>query len=86
MDKKSTLPPDFPAEITFKAVFRERDRLREEIESILAEKGIDARLGEKRSAKNNFISFTVTATFPSEEMLQLVCSRIGALEGFRMMF
>ncbi len=82
MDKKSTLPPDFPAEITFKAVFRERDRLREEIESILAEKGIDARLGEKRSAKNNFISFTVTATFPSEEMLQLVGLDSGVMNNY----
>ncbi len=86
MDKEPTLPPDFPTEITFKAVFRERDRLRGEIEAILAEKGIDARLGEKRSAKSSFISFTVTATFASEEALQTVCSRIGALEGFRMMF
>lgn len=86
MDGKSALPPDFPTEITFKAVFRERAGLLEEIVAILAEKGIEARLGEKRSAKNTFISFTVAATFPSEEMLNLVCSRIGALEGFRMMF
>lgn len=86
MDKKSTPPPDFPTELTFKAVFRERTNLREEIAAILAEKGIDAQLGEKRSVKNSFISFTVTATFPSEEMLQMVCSRIGSLDGFRMMF
>ncbi len=86
MDGKPALPPDFPTEVTFKAVFRRRDGLHEEIAAILKEKGIEAWLGERRSAKSTFVSFTVAATFPSEEMLKLVCSRIGALEGFRMMF
>lgn len=78
--------PDFPTEIIFKAVFRNLPFVRESIVQICAESGIEAAVTERPSKHSTFISYTVTAVFPSDEVLQMLCGRIGALEGFMMMF
>jgi hypothetical protein len=78
--------PDFPTEVTFKAVFRNRPYTMETLRSICREAGINAEISDRGSSKGNFISYTVTAEFPSDDALRSLCSRIGQVEGFFTMF
>ncbi len=78
--------PDFPTEIIFKAVFRNVPFVHESIAQICAEAGLNVAISERASRNSNFVSYTVTAVFPSEAMLNMICGRIGELEGFMMMF
>jgi len=78
--------PDFPTEIIFKAVFRNIPFVRESIVQLCAESGLSATVTERASRHSTFISLTVCAVFPSDEVLQMICSRIEKLEGFMMMF
>lgn len=78
--------PDFPTEIIFKAVFKNTPFVRESIAQLCAESGLDASVTERPSRHSTFISYTVRAVFPSDEVLEALCSRIGELEGFMMMF
>lgn len=78
--------PDFPTEIIFKAVFRNIPFVRESIVQLCAESGIDAAVTERASRNSTFISYTVTAIFPSDEVLRVLCRKIGEIEGFLMMF
>ncbi len=78
--------PDFPTEIIFKAVFRNIPFVCESIVQLCAEFGLNATVTERASKHSNFISYTVTAVFPSDEVLQMLCTRIGEIEGFMMVF
>jgi len=77
---------DYPAELVFKSVFRNRDDILGEIESSLSEIGIDATIRIRESGKSTFISYTIRAVFSSDEELKKACDRISSIEGFMMMF
>lgn len=78
--------PGFPTEVTFKAVFRNRPYTMETLKNLCQEAGLDAQISDRGSSKGNFISYTVTAMFPSDDVLKSLCSRIGQVEGFYTMF
>lgn len=76
----------FPAEIMFKSVFRNSSYTLECIKTVLSESGISGSVSEKASGHGKFISYTVTAVFPSDELLNSVCNKISSLDGYMMMF
>ncbi|HON78495.1 MAG TPA: DUF493 family protein [Spirochaetota bacterium] len=78
--------PDFPTEITFKAVFRNNPATIDVLREILQERDIDAEITMKESKKSTFVSYTVTAVFPSGEVLQGTCSAITLVDGFFTLF
>lgn len=78
--------PDYPTEVTFKAVFRNLPYTIDTLRGLCREAGIDAAITDRGSSKGNFISYTVTAVFPSDEALRALCTRIGQVEGFFTMF
>lgn len=77
---------DFPAAITFKAVFRNQPYIIESIKSVLTENEISGDISLKGSKEGKFISYTITADFPSNETLESVCAKISSLAGFMTMF
>ena len=76
----------YPAEIIFKAVFRNRPYTMDTIKNIISENTTDGRVTSKESSGGKFISYTITATFASEEILNATCSSIVTIEGFMSMF
>ncbi|HQO00743.1 MAG TPA: DUF493 family protein [Spirochaetota bacterium] len=78
--------PDFPTEIMFKAVFRNNAATIHVIREIMEEKGIDAEISLRESKKATFVSYTVTAVFPSEEVLQETCRALSLVDGFFTLF
>ncbi|HNR88585.1 MAG TPA: DUF493 family protein [Spirochaetota bacterium] len=85
-DAAGRLPPDFPTEVTFKAVFRSSPFTRDTIRSLVLEHNVDPEISQRESREGRFVSITVTAVFPSEKVLQAVCANIAALDGFVTMF
>jgi len=83
MEKKEII---YPAEITFKSVFKNKSYTEETIKSILGDININCSINGKESKNSKFISYTITAEFPSEEILDSICKKISTLEGFMMMF
>ncbi|HOP62168.1 MAG TPA: DUF493 family protein [Spirochaetota bacterium] len=78
---------NFPAEVIFKSIFRNRPYTMESIKTILAEHSIDqGNVIAKESSGGKFISYTVTGIFPSEENLNTVCTQITMIEGFMSLF
>ena len=77
---------DFPAEITFKSIFKKRSDTCSSIESILYEHSINGKITNRESRTGKFISYTITAEFPSNSILVTVCSSISELDGFMSMF
>ena len=76
----------YPAEIVFKAVFRNRPYTMETIKSIVSENTTGGSVTSRESSGGKFISYTITATFASEEVLNATCSSIVMIEGFMSMF
>lgn len=76
----------YPAEIIFKAVFRNMPYTMDIIKNIVSENTTDGRVTSKESSGGKFISYTVTATFGSEDVLNTTCSRILMIDGFMSMF
>lgn len=76
----------YPAEITFKSIFRSNGDTVDSINGILRESDIEGTVTRRESDKGTFISYTITATFQSDEMLVSVCDRIATLKGFMSMF
>ncbi|HOD13265.1 MAG TPA: DUF493 family protein [Spirochaetota bacterium] len=76
---------DYPAEITFKSVFKHDPELFSVIAAILADHGINGQITHRHSKNSTFISFTITADFNSETHLNQVCCSISAVRGFIMM-
>jgi putative lipoic acid-binding regulatory protein len=77
---------DYPAELTFKSVFRDQGHVLAEIEAVLSRAGIDGSILCRRSGRGTFVSYTVRAVFSSDEELQSACAEISAISGFMMMF
>jgi len=78
--------PEFPTEITFKAVYRNLPYLMETLKNILAEHAISADISARTSKNSTYISYTITAVFPEEGVLNTVCGRLTTLKGFTAMF
>lgn len=78
--------PDFPTEITFKAVFRNNSSTLGVIQEILNEQGVNAEISMRESKKSTFISYTIVAVFPSEEVLQETCHAVSLVDGFFTLF
>ena len=76
----------YPSEVTFKSVFRSQSYTLESIKTVLAEHCPDAKVTAKESKGGKFTSYTVTAEFPSEEVLQSICESIASLEGYMTLF
>jgi putative lipoic acid-binding regulatory protein len=78
---------EFPAELTFKAIFRNNPHTGDSIKNIVLEQGASNLILEKKASSNgNFISYTITAEFPSNETLNRICSMVSGLEGFMTLF
>ena len=77
---------EYPAEITFKAVFKSNPDSILQIELIMKEFNLEASITSKQSKNEKFISYTITSVFPSDDNLNDVCSQITSLSDFRMIF
>ena len=77
---------EYPAELTFKSVFRSSSNARSQIEDVLSDQGLKATVKDRESSRGKFISFTITASFPSAESLRHTCDRIASINGFMTMF
>lgn len=87
--EKNDLKPGvttFPAEVTFKAVFYSSHSLGDNLDRVFRENAVEPQLKSKASRNGKFTSYTVTATFRSEDHLQKVCSGIAAIKGYTTMF
>jgi hypothetical protein len=78
--------PDFPCEVTFKAIFRNHLDTFSIIRSTLEISGISPEIVAHESKNGKFISYTITAVFSSDETLKLACSNISSINGFMTMF
>jgi putative lipoic acid-binding regulatory protein len=76
----------YPAEIVFKAVFRNMPYTIDTIKNIIHEHSDEVSVISKESSGGKFISYTITATFQSEEKLNSSCTKITMIEGFMMLF
>ncbi len=77
---------DYPAQCTFKAVFRSSAETETRIVAILEERDINGDIHQKESSNGKFISYTVTAEFPSREVLHETCRSISTLKGYMTLF
>ena len=77
---------DWPSEIIFKSVFKNKPFIMESIQTLLSENGIDAKITSKESKNSKFISYTVTAVFESDENLKSICGKIATIDGYMTMF
>ena len=76
----------YPAEITFKAVFKNDSNTILKINLIMEKSNIKASITSKESKNGNFISYTITSVFSSNDSLNQLCSEISSLNNFRMIF
>ncbi len=76
---------EFPREVTFKAVFRTQAEPEVTIKSCLNAHNLNFTLTEKISGKSSFISYTISAHFETESLLNNVCQGIASIDGFMMM-
>lgn len=76
---------EFPREITFKVVFRTKTEPLETIKSCLIEHELEYTLTEKISGKSSFISYTISAHYESEALLDNVCQAVASIDGYMMM-
>ena len=76
----------YPAEIIFKAVFRNAPYTIDTIKNIVHEHSINGHVTSKESSGGKFISYTITSTFDSEDSLNTTCSKITMIDGFMSIF
>jgi len=76
----------YPAEIIFKAVFRNAPHTIDTIRNIVHEYSTNGHVTSKESSGGKFISYTITSTFSSEDSLNTTCSKISMVDGFMSMF
>lgn len=76
----------YPAEIIYKAVFRNMPYTMDIIRNIVHEHADCVSVTARESSGGKFISYTITATFQSEEKLNSSCNQITMTEGFMMLF
>jgi len=78
---------DYPADVTFKAIFRNKDENSLVlINNLLSENQIQGNISTKASSGGKFVSFTITANFPSEEKLQDICFKISLIANYMTLF
>lgn len=78
--------PQFPTEITFKAIFQNIPMLEEMLKNTFAENNLFPAISSKQSANSRYISYTFTSVFQSEEQMNKVCREIASVRGFNTMF
>lgn len=78
--------PDFPTEITFKVICKNLGHIEGRLRSVMSGFDLQADIGGRTSRKSTFISYTVTAVFPSDEVLQRALEMISAIDGVMTMF
>lgn len=76
----------YPAEIVYKAVFRNMPYTIDIIKNVIHEHAMNGIVTSKESSGGKFISYTVTAVFESEEKLNASCTKVAMIEGFMSMF
>lgn len=76
----------YPAECTFKAVFRSSEKTEELIAAVLEGQNIRATINRRASSNGKFISYTITGEFPSREMLHETCQQVSKLQGYMTLF
>lgn len=76
----------YPAEIVFKAVFRNLPYTMDTIKNIVHEHAANGNVTSRESSGGKFISYTVTGIFHSEDILNSTCTKITMIEGFMSMF
>jgi putative lipoic acid-binding regulatory protein len=76
----------YPAEITFKVIFKDYPSTLDSIKGILSKEEIEGFISITPSKNSKFISYTITAVFPSEECLNNICNEISAIAGYMTMF
>jgi putative lipoic acid-binding regulatory protein len=76
----------YPAEIEYKAVFRNMPHTMDTIRNVVHEHSVNGVVTSKESSGGKFISYTITATFSSEEALFDSCTKVKMIEGFMSMF
>lgn len=84
MENKKVI--DYPAEIIFKAIFRNKPYTGDCIKTILYENERDGCVTTRESSGGKFISYTITAVMDSEDQLNKICTEVTMLEGFMSMF
>ncbi|MFC1670890.1 DUF493 family protein [Spirochaetota bacterium] len=77
---------NYPTEIIFKSVFRSSSDTMGNIKKVLDRRGIQGEVTGRPSRNGTFISYTITAVFPSNETLNETCTSISSLNGFMTMF
>ncbi len=85
MEPKEALLDEYPAEVTFKSIFRCGFDPSCGINSILDESGLKGIMSDKTSRNGIFISYTITVTFQSHAEMAQICSKISLLNGFMTM-
>ncbi len=76
----------YPAEVVFKAIFRNREFTLQTLTTILTENNITGKIDSRESKNGKFVSFTISGTFCSKEELNSVCTKVTMVEGFMSMF
>ncbi|HOK03333.1 MAG TPA: DUF493 family protein [Spirochaetota bacterium] len=77
----------YPSEIIFKSIFRNKPYTIDSIRTILSENSIEqGNVSAKESSGGKFISYTISGIFYSEENLNSICNQISMLEGFMAIF
>ncbi len=76
----------YPAEIVYKAVFRNMPYTMDTIRNVIHEHAVNGIVTAKESSGGKFISYTVTAVFHSEDDLNASCTKVSMIEGFMSMF
>ena len=77
---------DFSSEITFKSIFRNNNCRLEDLDNILREYKIKGEVTKKESSSGKFCSYSISAVFPSDEVLKDICEQVASLEDFMTMF
>ena len=76
----------YPAEIIYKAVFRNLPYTMDTIRNVVHEHAVNGLVTSKESSGGKFISYTITAVFQNEEELNASCTKVAMIEGFMSMF
>lgn len=84
MENKKVI--DYPAEIVFKAIYRNKPYTMDCIKTILHENERNGHVSSKESSSGKFVSYTIKAVMDSEDQLNKICTEVTMLEGFMSIF
>jgi len=77
---------NYPADVVFKAIFRNKEFTHETLQVLLSENGINGNVDYRESSTGKFISYTITGNYPSEDILNSICTKVTMVEGFMSLF